>query len=109
MSVAIDGPHDAPDVIVPTVTPKKSISDTARGRVQALLKAVTTRDGLLGDYNYAYLFTPNLPFMKKSTEKPPFFGLNDRMPVVLGILLGFQHCLAMLVRKSPLLRHRYMY
>lgn len=96
MSVAIDGPHDAPDVIVPTVTPKKSISDTARGRVQALLKAVTTRDGLLGDYNYAYLFTPNLPFMKKSTEKPPFFGLNDRMPVVLGILLGFQHCLAML-------------
>ncbi len=52
MSVAIDGPHDAPDVIVPAVTPKKSISDTARGRVQALLKAVTTRDGLLGDYNY---------------------------------------------------------
>lgn len=40
--------------------------------------------------------------MKKSTEKPPFFGLNDRMPVVLGMLLGFQHCLAMLVRKMRL-------
>jgi xanthine/uracil permease len=36
--------------------------------------------------------------MKKSTEKPPFFGLQDRMPVVLGIILGFQHALAMLVR-----------
>lgn len=36
--------------------------------------------------------------MEKSTEKPPFFGLQDRMPVVLGIILGFQHALAMLVR-----------
>lgn len=45
----------------------------------------------------AFLFKPNLPFMKKSTEKPPFFGLQDRMPVVLGMLLGFQHALAMLV------------
>jgi xanthine/uracil permease len=34
--------------------------------------------------------------MKKSRRRAPFFGLNDRMPVVLALLLGFQHALAML-------------
>jgi xanthine/uracil permease len=46
--------------------------------------------------DYAFLFKPNLPFMKKSRQKAPFFGLNDRMPVVLALLLGLQHSLAML-------------
>ncbi|KAL5601221.1 uncharacterized protein BROUX77_005470 [Berkeleyomyces rouxiae] len=55
-----------------------------------------TRDGLIGDYNYGHLFRPNLPFMKKSDHVAPFFGLNDRMPVVLAVLLGLQHALAML-------------
>lgn len=34
--------------------------------------------------------------MKKPTRASPFFGLNDQMPVVLALLLGFQHALAML-------------
>lgn len=34
--------------------------------------------------------------MKKSRRAPPFFGLDDRMPVVLALLLGFQHALSML-------------
>jgi NCS2 family nucleobase:cation symporter-2 len=28
--------------------------------------------------------------------RSPFFGLNDHMPVFLGLLLGLQHALAML-------------
>jgi NCS2 family nucleobase:cation symporter-2 len=44
----------------------------------------------------AFLFKPNLPFMKKSKRRAPFFGLQDSMPVVLALLLGFQHALAML-------------
>lgn len=44
----------------------------------------------------AFLFTPNLPFMRKSKQRAPFFGLQDSMPVVLSLLLGLQHCLAML-------------
>ena len=39
----------------------------------------------------AFLFTPNIPFMSKPKRKAPFFGLQDRMPVVLALLLGFQH------------------
>jgi hypothetical protein len=40
----------------------------------------------------AFLFTPNIPFMSKPKRRAPFFGLQDRMPVVLALLLGFQHC-----------------
>ncbi|KAI8931276.1 hypothetical protein NX059_011620 [Plenodomus lindquistii] len=34
--------------------------------------------------------------MKKTRRAAPFFGLHDRMPVFLALLLGFQHALAML-------------
>lgn len=34
--------------------------------------------------------------MKKVKRGAPFFGLNDRMPVLLALLLGFQHALSML-------------
>lgn len=51
---------------------------------------------MIGDYDYAFLFRPNLPFMKKERRAAPFFGLDDRMPVFLALLLGFQHALAML-------------
>lgn len=54
------------------------------------------RDGLIGDYDYAFLFTPNLPFTHKSLRAAPFFGLHDRMPLLLALLLGFQHALSML-------------
>jgi uracil-xanthine permease len=55
-----------------------------------------TREGLIGTYDYAFLFKPNIPFMKKARRASPFFGLDDRMPVLLALLLGFQHALAML-------------
>ncbi|KAI9874504.1 MAG: hypothetical protein M1830_009681 [Pleopsidium flavum] len=56
----------------------------------------TVREGLVGDYDYAFLFKPNLPFMQKSRRAAPFFGLNQDMPVVLALLLGLQHSISML-------------
>ncbi|KAH3680327.1 hypothetical protein WICMUC_000394 [Wickerhamomyces mucosus] len=60
----------------------------------------TTRHGLLGDYNYKYLFTPEIPYLNKTDKNAhhlqPFFGLNSDMPIFLGILLGLQHALSML-------------
>lgn len=56
----------------------------------------TTREGFFGDYDYAYLFVPDLPFSRKPAKTQPFFGLNSEMPVFLGFILGFQHALAML-------------
>lgn len=34
--------------------------------------------------------------MQRSRKAAPFFGLNDKMPVLLALLLGFQHALSML-------------
>jgi uracil-xanthine permease len=34
--------------------------------------------------------------MKKERRAAPFFGLHDRMPVLLALLLGFQHAISML-------------
>lgn len=64
--------------------------------VCVLFSLIMYRQGLVGDYDYAFLFKPNLPFMKKVRRAAPFFGLNDRMPVLLALLLGFQHALSML-------------
>lgn len=68
-------------------------------------KKFTTKEGLVGDYDYAYLFTPTYPFRDYINRKrgiepvvrdQPFFGLDAEVPVVLGLLLGLQHALAML-------------
>ncbi|GKT65170.1 uracil-xanthine permease [Colletotrichum tofieldiae] len=82
-----------PSQIVPgTAAPKRTLGDRVRGARNRFF----TRDGLVGDYDYAFLFRPSLPFMRKSQRAAPFFGLNDRMPTLLALLLGFQHALAML-------------
>lgn len=83
----------APSQIVPGNTSgKRTFSD----RLQGVKRAFFTRDGLIGDYDYAYLFTPSLPFMKRRIQAAPFFGLNDKLPILLALLLGLQHSLAML-------------
>lgn len=75
----------------------------------------TTRDGLIGTYDYAYLFTPDIwPFNRKyhqQSEKegeeeghqqqqqqhiPPFFYPNDKIPLLLILILGLQHALTMI-------------
>lgn len=73
-------------------------SSSAQGRtvIRKLVHKLTTKDGVLGDYDYKYLFTPQLPFMKKNKVRQPFFGLDSEMPILLGFILGLQHSLAML-------------
>lgn len=56
----------------------------------------TTKEGLIGNYDYAFLFTPNIPFMKRKRRPAPFFGLSDELPLFLALLLGLQHSLSML-------------
>ncbi|KAJ5765343.1 hypothetical protein N7520_004902 [Penicillium odoratum] len=83
---------DGPDQIGPDYSPKRSFSDKFR----SIVRTFTTRDGLIGDYDYAHLFIPKLPFTKQERKSAPFFGLEDRVPVVLALILGLQHALAML-------------
>ncbi|KAK2598611.1 hypothetical protein N8I77_012007 [Diaporthe amygdali] len=81
-----------PSQVVPEHGKKRTFGDRTRG----LKHMFFTKDGLIGDYDYGFLFTPNIPFMRKRPQAAPFFGLNDKIPVVLALLLGFQHSLAML-------------
>ncbi|GAB0137975.1 hypothetical protein EsDP_00006225 [Epichloe bromicola] len=86
-----------PDTIIPQEkTTDNGIMDRLKGRLRSVFRSFTTRDDLVGDYDYVFLLRPNLPFMTKSTYRSPFFGINDKMPVFLGMLLGLQHALAML-------------
>ncbi|KAK7887707.1 hypothetical protein LTR67_009610 [Exophiala xenobiotica] len=85
-----------PDRIGPDTTPRRPFVDRAKDVPRRVIRSFTTREGLVGDYDYAFLFTPKLPFMKKPTQTAPFFGLNDKMPILLALLLGFQHALSML-------------
>lgn len=57
---------------------------------------VHSRDGLVGNYDYAFLFTPRIPFTKRARQSAPFFGVDDNIPILLALLLGLQHSLAML-------------
>lgn len=68
------------------------VSDVAR----RVVRKWTTKEGLLGDYDYAYLFVPEIPFVARTPKTQPFFGLNSEMPLVLGFILGLQHALSML-------------
>ncbi|ODV96217.1 hypothetical protein PACTADRAFT_49602 [Pachysolen tannophilus NRRL Y-2460] len=74
----------------------EQIGQVASDKARHILHKWTTKEGIFGDYDYKYLFTPTLPFIKKTRTVQPFFGLNSEMPLFLGFLLGFQHALAML-------------
>ncbi|CEL05046.1 Putative Purine permease [Aspergillus calidoustus] len=58
----------------------------------------TSREGWIGDYDYLYLITPDIwPLNRKyKGVDPPFYGLNDQVPILLTLLLGLQHALSMI-------------
>lgn len=91
MSISVHSTGE-PDTVGPYPHPRKTI----RQRLESLRRAFTTRDGLIGDYDYASLFRPEIPFVKRTPRAMPFFGLNDPIPVLLAVILGVQHALALL-------------
>lgn len=48
--------------------------------------------------DYLYLVTPNVWPLNKiyKDHEPPFYGLNDEVPILLTIILGLQHALTMI-------------
>ncbi|KAJ3911707.1 xanthine/uracil permease [Lentinula edodes] len=66
-------------------------------RIAFAKRKVTTKDGWFGDYDYAWLCIPALPFSAKASRKqPPFYSLDADLPLALAISSGLQHALAML-------------
>lgn len=84
-----------------------SSNDTAEGaatklnfkeKVHEVGASFRSKDAWFGDYDYWYLVTPNIPpFNRKYEDKAiPFYGLHDRVPILLTIILGLQHALTMI-------------
>ncbi|TFK43056.1 xanthine/uracil permease [Crucibulum laeve] len=84
----------------PHHTPPPRIPKTLKERVQSAAaitkQKASTREGWLGDYDYGWLCTPSLPFMKTTQRSPPFYALDANLPLALAITTGLQHALAML-------------
>ncbi|KAI0074785.1 Xanthine/uracil permease [Panus rudis PR-1116 ss-1] len=85
----------------PELTQPPSHSHTPlRTKASQITRKVTTRHGWLGDYNYAWLCAPTLPFSfgKSKTRRrmPPFYSLESELPLLLALTCGLQHALAML-------------
>ncbi|KAK9822799.1 hypothetical protein WJX74_011059 [Apatococcus lobatus] len=55
------------------------------------------KDALIGDYDYTFLFMPKWRYCRnhKVERLPPFFAVNEPLPLLLALILGFQHAAAM--------------
>ncbi|KAL7010299.1 hypothetical protein EMMF5_000320 [Cystobasidiomycetes sp. EMM_F5] len=67
----------------------------------SIKKKLTTKHGWVGSFDFANLCLPTLnPWSKtpkaRLRRRTPFYGLNDELPLVLALVCGFQHSLAML-------------
>ncbi len=97
----------------PIAQPEVSSRGAAlKERASRFAKKFMTRDGWLGDYDYGWCvfqfmcaiprFNPPagsvcLPcHTRNRNEPPPFYALDQDLPLILAISSGFQHSLAML-------------
>lgn len=78
--------------------PGASTPLTLGQKVSQFKTYLTSKEAWFGDYDYWYLVTPNIPpFNRKYKDKAiPFYGLHDRVPIFLTIVLGLQHALTMI-------------
>lgn len=73
---------------------REPMSIRIKNKARSAVTKVTTRDGWIGDYNFGWLCTPTLPYGgSRSRKLPPFYGLEDDIPLLLAIVCGFQHSL----------------
>ncbi|KAH9943330.1 xanthine/uracil permease [Epithele typhae] len=81
----------------PEKIPPPSPTPAAAESLGAVKSKVTSRHGWLGDYSYAWLCMPTLPWGRKGRKlAPPFYALESELPILLAAASGLQHALAML-------------
>ncbi|KAH8092489.1 permease family-domain-containing protein [Cristinia sonorae] len=96
----IASPTPSPPHTIPTTShPSRVFS--VQSLTSRVITKLTTRHGWFGDYDYAWLCLPTLPFtVGKSTKPrrraPPFYPLDSDLPLLLAMTCGLQHALAML-------------
>jgi uric acid-xanthine permease len=93
MSIIKEEPQSTSPPIPNSATRNQNVVSRASHGVRQKL---FTRDGWFGDYDYAWLCTPVLPFRRTNSRPPPFYALDADLPLALAITSGLQHALAML-------------
>ncbi|PWN32655.1 putative purine permease [Meira miltonrushii] len=80
-------------------------SRSIKQKAKRFAKSLISKDAWIGDHDYATLLIPTIPFVTKTKRELPFYGVHDRIPYFLLLILGFQHALAMVggVVTPPLL------
>lgn len=96
-SVTTEQPEKLPPPSPTSVHARPSLS--VGGRIKHFRSKVTTRHGWFGDYDYAWLCMPTVPWRRKGKQSkiaPPFYALDSDLPLILAAASGLQHALAML-------------
>lgn len=55
-----------------------------------------TKKNLIGDYDYAQMCLPKIPFITLGPRKVAFYAKDEKLPLLLSILMGLQHAFAMI-------------
>lgn len=74
-------------------------------KAKRFARSLVSKDAWIGDQDYAALLIPSIPFFTKTRKDLPFYGVHDKIPYFLLLILGLQHALAMVggVVTPPLL------
>jgi NCS2 family nucleobase:cation symporter-2 len=58
-------------------------------------KLTPDKAGLIGEYDYKYLCTPSMPWTEGGVNPPVFMKKDAKIGLVLSMVMGLQHALAM--------------
>jgi uracil-xanthine permease len=77
------------------LTPPESFMDKFRAIKSYFGKG--PKSFLFGSYSYSYLCMPTfLPWKRGGNAAPPFYTVNEHLPLTIAIVMGLQHALAMI-------------
>ncbi|KAF9063594.1 xanthine/uracil permease [Rhodocollybia butyracea] len=86
-----------PETIQPPALESFAGKRSIGARLSHAKRKISTKQGWFGDYDYAWLCLPSLPYGNNSTKRsPPFYSLDAELPLALAMANGLQHALAML-------------
>ncbi|KAG6547512.1 hypothetical protein Mapa_010960 [Marchantia paleacea] len=93
-------PGDDAQMHLLSVTDGDTIYDIARDSCRER----KWRKDLIGDYDWGFLCTPTLPWCSGRSQ-PPFFEKDEKISLLLALVMGLQHALAMVggVVTTPLI------
>jgi NCS2 family nucleobase:cation symporter-2 len=70
-------------------------SPTPMERAKRTARSLVSKDAWVGDHDYKAMLIPTIPFVKGTKRDVPFYGVHDKIPYFLLLILGLQHALAM--------------